>query len=376
MSDKNIYLGIMSGTSLDGIDLVAVRFNPLPQLISASSFSLPGPIKQQILQLCSSGSDEIEKMGHLDIALGDLFAQSCNAFIKDQQHLFDKADIAAIGSHGQTIRHRPHNQPLHSFTLQIGDANTIAEKTSLTTIADFRKRDMAAGGQGAPLVPAFHKSIFYSPQCNRVILNIGGMANVSLISADQNAPLIGFDTGPGNVLMDAWINKHRQLAYDADGAWASSGSVDKKLLESFLTLDYFSQPIPKSTGREQFNLAWIEHTLAKTTPSIPDADVQATLLELTAISICNEIRRQNFADSEIFICGGGAHNQQLNSRITALLPESLCVKSTRTLGLDPDWVEATAFAWLAQRTLAGMSGNCPTVTGASGERILGAIYQG
>lgn len=366
----------MSGTSLDGIDLVAARFeDEQPQILASKSYQLPPPVKQQILTLCISSDDEIEKLGHLDALLGKLFGESCQQFISEHSVLFKAEQIAAIGLHGQTIRHRPANAPRHNFTLQIGDANWVSEITGITTIADFRRRDVAAGGQGAPLVPAFHQAIFTHKNTDRVIINIGGMANISLLHSDAQSSLIGFDTGPGNVLMDAWINDQKDLAYDKEGNWAALGTVDDDLLQSFLSLDYFSQPVPKSTGREQFNLEWIQLCLSQQNSTLAAKDVQATLLELTAQSISNEINRLALTQYEVFVCGGGAHNTQLMHRLKVLLDNATCVSNTQELQLHPDWVEATAFAWLAKQTLAGLTSNCPSVTGAKGNRILGAIFQ-
>ncbi len=373
----------MSGTSLDGIDLVAVRFNnALPEVLASQSYDMPSDIKYLILELCTSSNDEIEKLGHLDVALGELFADACNRFIEEHSRLFSRESIIAIGLHGQTVRHRPSNSPKNNFTLQIGDANCVAERTGINTISDFRRRDVAAGGQGAPLVPAFHQDVFSSTTTVRVIINIGGMANITLLSDDPDSHLVGFDTGPGNVLMDAWINHQQGLAYDKNGAWAAKGNINQQLLNILLSLNYFSQPIPKSTGREQFNLKWIEQCIESTQPKPSPEDVQATLLELTAQSIVNEITRQSqgtnhcsYISAEVYVCGGGVHNQHLMQRLKQLLPKAACVSSTAQLSLDPDCVEATAFAWLAKQTLAGLTSNSPTVTGAKGKRILGAIYQ-
>ncbi|EPJ48086.1 MAG: anhydro-N-acetylmuramic acid kinase [Osedax symbiont Rs2] len=365
----------MSGTSLDAVDVVAVSFEPQLQLHAHASYVLPAEIKTQILTLCSSGEDEIEKLGHLDISLGKLFADCCLKLIQQHELHLRSDTIAAIGLHGQTIRHRPANAPKHNFSLQIGDANTVAEDSGILTVADFRRRDIAAGGQGAPLVPAFHSNIFHSNSCNRAILNIGGMANITLLSEDSQQPLLGFDTGPGNVLMDAWVQQHKGLAYDANGDWAKEGKVQPALLQKLLELPFFSQPIPKSTGREQFNLTWIQQALQSISGRICPEDVQRTLLELSAVTICNEIKKQHFASAELYVCGGGAHNQLLMARLEQLLPEGKSVASTAALDLDPDWVEATAFAWLARQTLLGLCSNCATVTGARGGRILGAIFQ-
>ncbi len=375
-SNSAIYLGVMSGTSLDGIDVVAVRFNnALPQLLASKSYEMPSSIKLLILELCSQSDNEIEKLGHLDIALGQLFANSCNCFIEEHSSIFARKEIVAIGLHGQTIRHRPSNSPKHSFTLQIGDANCVSELTGITTVADFRRRDVAAGGQGAPLVPAFHQDIFYSNEVHRVIVNIGGMANITVLDKNSDANLIGFDTGPGNVLMDAWINKHHGLAYDKSGQWAASGEENQVLLDLFLSLEYFSQTIPKSTGREQFNLLWIEQCLLKLNYQLSPRDVQATLLALTVQSIADEIDRQSLNGCEVYVCGGGAHNKLLMQQLSKRLPNASRVSDTSFLQLDPDWVEATAFAWLAKQTLEGLTSNSPTVTGAKGKRILGAIFQ-
>ncbi|NQZ31390.1 MAG: anhydro-N-acetylmuramic acid kinase [Oceanospirillaceae bacterium] len=373
-SNRRIYLGVMSGTSLDGIDIVAVSFEPDFKMLSSASYDIPSDIKDLILALCLPGDNEIEKMGHLDVALAQLYAKYCNQLIDDNTNIFSRCDVCAIGLHGQTIRHRPLNDPLHNFSLQIGDANTVAELTGITTIADFRRRDLAAGGQGAPLVPAFHQSLFSHISNDRVIVNIGGMANITLLAKDNTQPLIGFDTGPGNVLLDAWINKCQEKAYDLGGAWAHTGTVNKPLLKQLLTLPYFQQDYPKSTGREQFNLSWLQQQLSEYT-GLSDVDIQCTLVELTAITICDQVSRQAFSMAQLFVCGGGAKNSFLMERLDALLPDAAIVTSTKALNLAPDWVEASAFAWLAKQTLAGLNGNCMTVTGAKGERVLGAIYQ-
>lgn len=372
-SSDNVYLGVMSGTSLDAVDVVAVSFEPEFTIHETHSVDMPKDIKQNILRLCSSGDHEIELLGALDIQLGELFADCCNQVIARLKH----KKITAIGLHGQTIRHRPENTPLSNFTLQIGDANTVAELTGLTTVADFRRRDMAAGGQGAPLVPAFHKDLFQCIDHKRVIINIGGMANISLLStANSSDHLIGFDTGPGNVLLDAWIQQAQGKSYDDHGQWAERGNINDSLLAQLLKLPYFDQSYPKSTGREQFNLQWLQNSIdACPDQLIPPEDIQCTLLELTVTTLSNDIHRHRFADAEIYVCGGGAYNRFLMQRLSALLPQARCVTTTEKLGLAPSWVEAAAFAWLAKQTLNRLYGNCPSVTGAKGERILGAIYQ-
>lgn len=365
-----IYIGIMSGTSLDGVDVAALRFhNGTPEVVAAHCFALPETLKSKTLTLCQPADNEIDLLGQVDLELARHFAECVRKLLA--KHQIKVSKVAAIGCHGQTIRHRPNL----GFTLQIGDPNTIAELTGITTVADFRRRDMAAGGQGAPLVPAFHQHCFQDNSQDRVIVNIGGMANVTLLRADKEQPLQGFDTGPGNVLMDAWIQKIHQLPYDKNGALAAQGQVDSTLLSQLLALPFFQELPPKSTGREQFNLAWLEDHLDSLAYALSPENVQRTLLALTATSIADAICTQQLAHAEIYLCGGGVHNTHLVSALHALLPEAKCLTSTSCLGLDPDWVEASAFAWLAHQTLQGLTGNAPAVTGARGERILGAIYQ-
>ncbi|WP_271273085.1 anhydro-N-acetylmuramic acid kinase [Aliamphritea hakodatensis] len=363
----SVYIGLMSGTSLDGIDAVAVSFEPHFRLLGTHSETLPESLNQNIRSLLAPGDNEIDRLGMLDLDLGKAFAGASNNLLA--KHKLAHADIRAIGSHGQTIRHRPE----HHFTLQSGDPNTIAEHTGIMTIADFRRRDMAAGGQGAPLVPAFHNALFHSPETNRVIVNIGGMANLTVLPACPDAEVLGYDTGPGNVLMDSWIHEHQQLSYDRNGNWAAQGNVIPQLLEQMLSLPFFHEPAPKSTGREQFNLIWIQRMLTLLDQAPNNTDVQATLAELTATSIAMAIRSHGLETAEVYLCGGGSHNRHLQQRIQALLP-GYTVATTAALNLHPDWVEAVAFAWLAKQTLENLPGNMPTVTGASGYRILGAIY--
>lgn len=363
----SVFIGLMSGTSLDGIDAVAVRFEPHFELLETHSEALPESLNQRIHGLLAPGDNEIDRLGMLDLELGKAFADASNNLLTKCS--LSSADIHAIGSHGQTIRHRPE----HNFTLQSGDPNTIAEHTGIMTVADFRRRDMAAGGQGAPLVPAFHNALFRSTETNRVIVNIGGMANLTVLPANADADVLGYDTGPGNVLMDSWINEHQQLSHDKDGNWAAQGSVIPQLLEQMLSLPFFHEPAPKSTGREQFNLIWIQRMLALLDQAPNNTDVQTTLAELTATSIAMAIQSHQLDSAEVYLCGGGSHNRHLQQRIQALLP-GYTVATTAALDLHPDWVEAVAFAWLAKQTLDNLPGNMPAVTGASGFRILGAIY--
>jgi anhydro-N-acetylmuramic acid kinase len=308
-------------------------------------------------------------MGQADRELGLAFGAAVNSLLQNAG--IPHSAVRAIGSHGQTIRHRPpapHQN--HPFTLQVGDPSSIAQLTGIATVADFRRRDIAAGGQGAPLVPAFHRAVFNSNRC-RAIVNIGGIANITLLPTAGS--VLGFDTGPGNTLMDSWITRHRGESYDRDGAWAAAGKVVPSLLTSLLNDPYFAAPAPKSTGREHFNLAWLDRHLAESTSPVSASDVQATLAELTAQSIARAIVALSPAPREVFVCGGGAYNSHLMVRLEALLhPRQL--GNTAQLGIAPEWVEATAFAWLAQQTLAGKPGNEPAVTGAQSYCVLGAIY--
>ena len=364
-----IYVGLMSGTSLDGIDAVLIDLSAQPKLIAAQTYPLPLELRASLLSLCQSGPDEIERLGRADRWLGLEFGNAVNLLLTTAG--VSTGAVRAIGSHGQTVRHRPptSNNPMdYCFTLQIGDPTSIVETTGITTIADFRRRDIAAGGQGAPLVPAFHRAAFRSSLA-RAVVNIGGIANLS--GFQPNGQIIGFDSGPGNTLLDSWIQRHRKMAFDRDGAWAAAGKIIPDLLSKLLCDPYFALPAPKSTGREYFHLDWLDHQLLGRTAA-PE-DVQATLLELTAQTIANAVVSLPFATDEIYVCGGGAYNKRLMVRLEMLLqPRHL--GSTAELGIEPEWVEAAAFAWLAQQALLGKAGNEPTATGAKDYRVLGAIY--
>ena len=363
------YIGVMSGTSLDGVDVAIVDFDRRDncQLIAAKTFAFPEAIHRQLHSLINHPECPLQVLGDLDTALGQFIGQIIQKFLIEQQIASEL--ISAIGSHGQTIFHSPNNTT--PFSLQIGNASVIAELTGITTVADFRQRDIAAGGQGAPLVPAFHAQLFSDPSQPRAIINIGGVANITLL--DKNQPILGFDTGPGNGLLDAWVSLHQQQAYDDKGDWAASGRYHHGLLSQMLNDPYFHEPIPKSTGREYFNLKWLEQQLADFSEGLVAVDIQATLLELTAHTISLDIQRYCDAVEAVYICGGGIHNQCLVLRLQQLLSHKK-VLSTEQLGLHPDWVEATAFAWLAHRTLNQQTSNLPSVTGASRAVILGAIY--
>jgi anhydro-N-acetylmuramic acid kinase len=364
------YLGLMSGTSVDGIDAVLVELSEPHgfRLLATHRHPIPTAVRLAIQELMQPGSNELDREGELDVALGRLFAEAATAVLTAAGH--PASHVRAIGSHGQTVRHRPHT--VHPFTRQLGNPSVIAELTGITTVADFRMRDMAAGGEGAPLVPAFHDWLFRAPGVSRAIVNIGGIANATWLPGDGQLPVIGFDTGPGNTLLDQWVGRHRGEPCDHDGAWGAGGQVLDRLLERLLAEDYFGRPPPKSTGRELFHLGWLDGQLQGDESPV---DVQATLAELTARSIATGIRTLPTPVQEIYLCGGGAHNRDLVSRLGRQL-EGVAITTTAALGLDPDWVEAAAFAWLAHRTLAGKPGNLPAVTGARREVVLGGIYLG
>lgn len=365
-SSSNLYIGLMSGTSLDSIDAVVIDLsNQKFQLIDSLDYKIPEDLRQQLISLCLPGDNEIDRMGEADRALGKELAKATKTLL-EQSHIH-AADIVAIGCHGQTIRHRP--KLANPFTLQVGDPNTIAYETGITTVTDFRRKDMAAGGQGAPLAPAFHQAAFASSKHNRAIINIGGMANITYLGS--NGDNLGFDIGPGNILMDSWIKKNQQKNYDNNGEWAKSGKINQALLTQLMTHPYLKQPLPKSTGREDFNLAWLEKNTSSLTLSTQD--IQATLLEFTAQTINNEIENLPAAVNEIYICGGGAYNTQLMLRLESLAHPKLIANSSQ-LGIPAEWVEAAAFAWLAKKTMERKHANLINATGARETVILGAVY--
>jgi anhydro-N-acetylmuramic acid kinase len=358
------YIGVMSGTSLDGLDIALVEQADRPRLLATHYIPMPDDLRAELLGLCASGPDEIARAGIAEQKWVHLAAQGVKALLAQQQML--AGEIRAIGSHGQTIRH----EPARGFTVQIGNPALLAELTEITVVSDFRRRDLAAGGQGAPLVPAFHEALFDDNKEHRAVLNIGGFANLSLIETDK--PVSGFDCGPGNVLLDAWIQSQHGKSFDRDGAWGATGQVDPLLLKALLSDPFFLTKGPKSTGREVFNLGWVHHHLFQL-PTIAPENVQATLLELTALTITESLQAAQAQTNELLVCGGGAHNAALMARMAALLPQTK-VSSTAAFGVDPDWVEAMAFAWLAHCCLEGVPANRPSVTGAKGLRVLGAIY--
>ncbi|MGL6071678.1 anhydro-N-acetylmuramic acid kinase [Craterilacuibacter sp.] len=359
------FIGLMSGTSLDGVDAVLAAFDSTGQLTVEADFFVPYPseIRDEVLALQPLGHNELDRSARLAVSLAGYYARAVNGLLLAEGLL--PADIRAIGCHGQTIRHAPHA----GYTLQIGDLALLAELSGIDVAGDFRSRDIAAGGQGAPLVPAFHQNLFSHACTARAIVNIGGISNLTRLAPGQD--VVGFDCGPGNMLMDAWIRRHLGQPYDKDGAWAVQGHSNPLLLGAMLAEPYFSAPIPKSTGRDLFDLAWLEALLGAYPASA--VDVQATLLELTAVSIANATLSYAPTVRELYLCGGGAFNLALRQRLAALLPQ-LHIKDTSALGLPVHQVEAAAFAWLARQLLLRQSGNLPSVTGAYGARVLGALY--
>jgi anhydro-N-acetylmuramic acid kinase len=362
-----LYLGLISGTSADGIDAALVRFeNDKPRLVDALTHPWPETLRTRILAVAQDETRlDLDAYGRLDVAIGQCFADAARALLaRNGAHA--KA-VRAIGSHGQTLRHRPAGE--HPFTLQVGDPSVIAERCGVDVVADFRRADVAAGGQGAPLLPAVHAMLLAQPGQTRVVLNLGGIANITVL--DANGRVFGFDTGPANGLMDAWCLRHRGVAYDADGAFAASGHIDEALLGALLADPYFALPPPKSTGREHFHLAWLESH--QRVAALSPADVQATLLELSVRSVADAIEHHAADAIDVLACGGGVHNRLLMRRLNEAMPARV-VTTTAEHGIDPDYLEATAFAWLARQRLLGLPGNLPAVTGARGPRVLGAVY--
>lgn len=370
-----LYVGLISGTSADGIDAALVRFSEdgdrlRCEVLHALTHAWEPSLRTRLVELGQGGdATSIDEIGTLDVRVGEAFADATQALLREAG--VEARQVRAIGSHGQTIRHRPTGAAFDGrapFSWQIGDANVIAERCGIDVVADFRRRDVAAGGQGAPLVPAFHAALFHSDDEDRAVLNLGGIANYTLLPRERDVR--GFDTGPANALMDAWCLRHTGTGFDADGAFASRGTVDAALLARLLDEPWFALPPPKSSGREQFHLAWVQSRLAGDEHA---EDVQATLLELTARTVADALMTHAPATSRALLCGGGVRNPVLVQRIAALLP-GCSVEATTAHGVDADFVEAAAFAWLARQALLGRAGNLPSATGAAGYRVLGAIY--
>ena len=367
-----LYIGLMSGTSIDAVDAVlAFVDDHATNVIARHEHAITSALHDAIREALNTDSLSATAYWRLDAQLGELFADAALELIARER--IDKTSITAIASHGQTIFHAPDSKP--PLSVQAGDANIIAARTGITTVADFRRRDIALGGQGAPLAPAFHRAVFSSADETRAIVNIGGIANISVLSPRLNDPVLGFDSGPGNTLMDLWCQRHLQQPFDHDGRWAARGTVDPVLLTRLNNDDYFHRPPPKSTGREHFNLSWLERHLAAL-PTPPDAiDVQSTLLELTAQSITDAIDTLEQPVDAVYLCGGGALNAHLRQSLHRLLG-NVRMDTTQALGIHPKDVEGAAFAWLAHRSLNTMTGNAPSVTGARSASVLGAIYPG
>jgi len=361
------YLGMISGTSMDAIDAVLVDFDVVPpRLVAATATAFEPALKRRVAALIdSANSVALDEVGQFDVEVARAFAQAALALLRSAG--ISAGRVTAIGSHGQTLRHRPDLAP--PFTWQIGDPNTLAEMTGITVVADFRRRDVAAGGQGAPLLPVFHDQVFRSDAEDRVIANLGGIANITILR--RGAGVTGFDTGPANRLLDAWISLHLGQDFDADGAWAASGQINDTLLRELRDEPYLSLLPPKSTGRELFNLPWLKRKLGSR--PLDPRDVQATLQQYTAATLAAAVR-QYAPGAALYVCGGGARNSGLLAALAALTAPNR-VASTGALGLDPDYVEAVAFAWFAKRTLEGLASSAGSVTGAKGARILGGVYR-
>jgi anhydro-N-acetylmuramic acid kinase len=361
-----LYIGLMSGTSIDGIDAALVDFSgTTPKLISTHCHPWPGKTHQALHDSRKLPDAELHTLTQLDLDTGATFAQAVNELL-DRADV-DKDQIVAIGSHGQTIRHRPDAEK--PFSLQIGNADVIARDTGIDVVHDFRSADIEAGGQGAPLAPAFHAAVFQSETEHRTVINIGGIANLTLLPMGSREDITGFDSGPGNTLMDAWMKKINGHSYDRNGQWASTGRINQTLLDELLDDPYFKLAPPKSTGFEYFNLNWLESYQVNT---LRADDVQATLCELTACSIAQAVKNYARETKKILICGGGAHNEFLMKRLQSNLPD-YPISSSDTFGVHPDWVEAMAFAWLAKQTIHSLPGNLPAVTGAQRAVVLGKI---
>ena len=363
--DPHYYIGLMSGTSLDAIDVALCERTPAGFVqIAGVAVDLPNALREKLLTICHDKKTTLQTLGEVDHAFALACAQAVNTLLTAQSISPDQ--VIAIGSHGQTIFHSPNTD--YAFTQQIGDANLIAAKTQIPCVADFRRMDMAYGGQGAPLVPAFHQALFAKPHEQRIILNIGGIANISILQGTEHA--FGYDTGPGNMLMDAWISLHHQQSYDKAAWFAATGQIHTGLLSALLSDAYFALPAPKSTGREKFNISWLQQRLAHQRIAI--ADVQRTLLEFSAITISDQITQQS-QGCDVYVCGGGALNPLLMERLVTLMPDHT-IQTTETLAIDPMFVEAVAFAWLAEQRILEKPVPLKAVTGATRDTILGGVY--
>lgn len=361
------FIGLMSGTSIDAIDAALVEFTA-DNIYLRATHNEPwtDSVRDELLILSQQTRERslLQDIARLDVLTAESFAHAVITLLTHAE--CSRTQVTAVGSPGQTVYHHPQGTP--PYTWQLGDPNVIAELTGIPVVADFRRRDVAAGGQGAPLTPAFHQAFWRSSQENRVVLNIGGIANITILPADKDLPVSGFDTGPGNALLDAWSYQERQLSKDTGGQWAASGQVQPHLLEKLLTDPYFARPAPKSTGRDYFNLDWLNRYTQDM--SLRPADVQATLCQLTVTSIGQAINQ--YPAARLLVCGGGAHNPRLMDGLAHYLP-ACAVESTAVHGLDPDWVEAVSFAWLAKQRWEQRPSNLPSVTGARAAVVLGSV---
>lgn len=366
---RELFAGVMSGTSLDGVDAVIADFAPgngaCCATLGAAHLAFPSLLRDELLALQAPGANELARCGAAANILSGLYADAIGRALSAAR--VEPGDVRAAGVHGQTLRHRPER----GWTLQLNNPARVAELADMTVVADFRSRDVAAGGQGAPLVPAFHAALFGRPDRHRVIVNIGGIANIT--DLPPGGPVTGFDTGPGNVLLDQWCARNRGDPFDLDGQWAATGKPDEKLLRVLLDEPFFAAPPPRSTHRDTFNVAWLKQKLESAGWKGDSENVQATLVALTARTIADAIRTHAAGATEVLACGGGANNVTLMRALAAELAPCK-VATTAREGVPVEHVEAMAFAWLARETLAGRPGNLPAVTGARGPRILGAIY--
>ena len=369
MASAEWYIGLMSGTSLDGVDAVLARFSPRIQVHAHASVPMPQALREQFLSLNQAGANELHRAALAANRLVGLYAQAVEALL--QQSGLQASDIRAVGAHGQTVRHQPGLHDGVGYTWQLNQPALLAERVGMAVVADFRSRDVAAGGQGAPLVPAFHHAWLHDPKQDRAVLNLGGIANLSLVSA--SGAVLGFDCGPANTLMDHWCERHTGQRFDADGQWAASGQVQPDLLTQLLAHPYFERPVPKSTGLDDFHLAWLDAQLARLGRAVPAHDVQASLLALTVHTVARDLRLHAPLTRELVVCGGGALNAHLMQRLREAMPQ-VNIQASDAWGLPAMQVEATAFAWLAHQTVHEKAGNLPAVTGAKGLRVLGAIY--
>ncbi len=365
---KEVYLGLMSGTSLDGVDVAIVDFNESPpRVLHCQTTPYPVSTRQALQALCQSQSSSLDDLYRLDAELGELYATTVKNALAAAA--LNREDIAAVGCHGQTIRHSPNTSP--AYTVQIGDPNRLAAGCGITTVADFRRKDIALGGQAAPLAPAYHQFLLHSAAEDRVVINIGGIANITLLPANRESQIVGLDTGPGNTLLDYWNEKHHATRFDDAGDWARGGEIIDSLLRAMLAGEsYFQEAIPKSTGTEHFSPTWLHGFLNHDCDA---RDVQTTLVELTAVTIASAISELPVLPANCFVCGGGARNRYLVERLQHLLPRCV-VQTTEALGMNPDYIEAAAFVWLARERLKLRPGNIPAVTHAQRATVLGGVY--